>query len=159
MMQVQLDQIDLQILHILQENGKTSNIHLSGMIGLSPAPTLERVKKLEKAGIIKNYHAELSQENLGLNIQTFMQITLSRHKNNAINNFIEQINAIENITECYHITGSSDYLLKIIVKDMPAYERLIMDKLSKIEEIAQMQTQVILSTVKKSNILPLNYKK
>lgn len=158
-MQIQLDKIDLEILRILQENGKTTNIQLSVLIGLSAAPTLERVKKLEKAGIIKNHHAELNQEALGLHIQTFMQITLSRHKNNAINNFIEQINAIENITECYHITGSSDYLLKIIVKDMPAYERLIMDKLSKIEEIAQMQTQVILSTVKKSNILPLNYKK
>ena len=159
MIQIQLDKIDLEILRILQENGKISNIQLSVLIGLSAAPTLERVKKLEKAGIIKNYHAELNQEPLGLHIQTFMQITLSRHKNNAINNFIEQINAIENITECYHITGSSDYLLKIVVKDMPAYERLVMDKLSKIEEIAQMQTQVILSTVKKSNILPLNYKK
>jgi Lrp/AsnC family leucine-responsive transcriptional regulator len=159
MMQAQLDHIDLQILRLLQENVKISNIQLSAMIGLSPAPTLERVKKLEKAGIIKNYHAELNREALGLNIQTFMQITLSRHKNNAINNFIEQINGIENITECYHITGSSDYLLKIVVKDMPAYERLVMDKLSKIEEIAQMQTQVILSTVKKSNTLPLNYNK
>ena len=158
-MQFQLDQIDLQILRIMQENGKVSNIQLSAMIGLSAAPTLERVKKLEKSGIIKNYHASLNQEALGLNIQTFMQITLSRHKNNAITNFIEQINAIENITECYHITGSSDYLLKIVVKDMSAYERLVMDKLSKIEEIAQMQTQVILSTVKNSNILPLNYNK
>jgi Lrp/AsnC family leucine-responsive transcriptional regulator len=152
-----LDSTDLQIIHILQENGKTTNIQLSGAIGLSPAPTLERVKKLEKSGIIKNYHAELDQDALGLHIQTFMQITLSRHKNNAISNFITQINSIENITECYHITGSSDYLVKIVVKDMPAYERLIMNKLSKIEEIAQMQTQVILSTVKKSNTLPLDY--
>jgi len=157
MMPLQLDTIDLQIIRILQENGKITNIQLSSLIGLSAAPTLERVKKLEKAGIIKNYHAQLNPEALGLQIQTFMQITLSRHKNNAINNFIEQIHAIENITECYHITGSSDYLLKIVVKDMAAYERLIMEKLSKIEEIAQMQTQVILSTIKKSNILPLNY--
>ena len=157
-MSYQIDKIDLKILEILQEDGRITNLQLSSMVGLSPAPTLERVKKLEKAGIINSYHAQLNRESLGLSVHTFMQVTLSRHKNNAINNFIEKINEIEEVLECHHITGGADYLLKIYTKDMMAYERLVMDKLSVIEEIAQMQTQVVLSTVKKSNIVPLNYK-
>jgi Lrp/AsnC family leucine-responsive transcriptional regulator len=132
-------------------------LQLSNEIGLSPAPTLERVKKLEKLGVIKSYHAELNRESLGLGVHTFMQVTLLRHKNNAINNFIDQINSIEEVVECFHITGGSDYLLRIMAKDMASYERLVMDKLSKVEEIGQMQTQVVLSTIKKSPVIPLEY--
>jgi Lrp/AsnC family leucine-responsive transcriptional regulator len=152
-----IDKTDLKILKILQEDGRITNLQLSTEIGLSPAPTLERVKKLEKAGIIKSYHAELNREALGLGVHTYMQITLLRHKNNAINNFIDQINSIDEVVECHHITGGSDYILKILAKDMSSYERLVMDKLSKIEEIGQMQTQVVLSTIKKSKVIPLEY--
>ncbi len=150
-----LDKTDRQILDILQQNGRITNLQLSSEIGLSPAPTLERVKKLERLGIIKSYHAKLDMDELGLGIQTLMQISLLRHKNNAMQNFVDQVNAISEITECYHITGGSDYLLKIIVKDMRAYERLVMDKLSNIEEIGQMQTMMVLSVVKQSDTLPL----
>jgi len=152
-----IDKTDLKILKILQEDGRITNLQLSSEIGLSPAPTLERVKKLEKIGVITSYHAELDKEALGLGVHTFMQITLLRHKNNAITNFISQIEKIEEVVECYHITGGSDYILRIITKNMAAYERLVMDKLSKLEEIGQMQTQVILSTVKKTNLVPLEY--
>lgn len=156
-MATSLDKIDLKILRILQEDGRITNLQLSNEIGLSPAPTLERVKKLEKGGIIRSYHAELDKEALGLGVQTFMQITLLRHKNNAITNFVDQIKDIEEVVECHHVTGGSDYLLRIMAKSMTAYERLVMDKLSKIEEIGQMQTLVILSTVKKTNVIPLEY--
>jgi len=152
-----IDKTDLKILKILQEDGRITNLQLSNEIGLSPAPTLERVKKLEKSGIIQSYHAELDREALGLSVHTFMQITLLRHKNNAITNFIDQINSIPEIVECHHITGGSDYILRIMTKNMAAYERLVMDKLSKIEEIGHMQTQVILSTIKKSSTIPLEY--
>ena len=156
-MATNLDKTDLKILKILQEDGRITNLQLSNEIGLSPAPTLERVKKLEKTGIIKSYHADLDKESLGLGVHTFMQITLLRHKNNAITNFVDQINKIDEVVECHHVTGGSDYLLRIMAKSMSAYERLVMDKLSKIEEIGQMQTLVILSTVKKSNVIPLEY--
>jgi Lrp/AsnC family transcriptional regulator, leucine-responsive regulatory protein len=133
-----LDAIDLKILKILQEDGRISNLDLSNKIGLSAAPTLERVKKLERAGIIKGYHASLDLYRLGLGTETFMQISLAYNKQNAIDNFMEQIGKIDEIMECYQVTGASDFILKIVVKDVQAYELLVREKLSKISEITHI---------------------
>ena len=152
-----LDKTDLKILKILQEDGRITNLQLSNEIGLSPAPTLERVKKLEKLGIIKSFHAHLDAPSMGLGIQTFMLVTLMRHVTNAITNFITEINKIDEIVECFHLTVSSDYLLKIMVKDIATYEKLAMDRIAGIEGIGHLQTMVILSTIKSSKVLPLEY--
>lgn len=152
-----IDKTDLKILKILQDNGRITNLQLSNEIGLSPAPTLERVKKLEKSGIIKSYHAVVNAEALGLGMHAFMQVTLLRHKNNAIANFNEQVKQIDEIVECFYITGGSDYLLEILVKDVQAFEKLVMGKLSKIPEIGHMQTLVVLSKVKETRVIPLEY--
>jgi Lrp/AsnC family leucine-responsive transcriptional regulator len=154
---IRIDAIDLKILHIMQEDGRISNIQLSNQIGLSPAPTLERVKKLENAGLIKSYHAVLDNDLLGLGINAMIQISLARQINNAIQNFKKQVLKIDEITECYQVTGTADYILKVTVKDMPAFEKLIAEKLSRIEEIGQMQTMMILSTIKQSRTAPINY--
>jgi len=147
---LKLDSLDLKILKILQDEGRISNLDLSQMIGLSPAPTLERVKKLEKAGIIKGYQAVLDLYRLGLGTETFMQVSLAYNKQNAIDNFMEQIAKIDEIIECYQITGASDFILRILVKDVSAYEQLVREKLSHVTEITNMQTMVILSTIKKA---------
>jgi Lrp/AsnC family leucine-responsive transcriptional regulator len=152
-----LDKTDLKILKTLQEDGRITNLQLSTDVGLSPAPTLERVKKLERAGIIKSYHAELNPATLGLGIQAFMMVSLSINKNDAINKFEKQMASIPEVVDCYHLTGAADYLLKIIVEDIGAYDILIREKLSRIEEITSMQSLIVLSQVKKSNCLPLNY--
>lgn len=154
-----IDSLDLKILKILQEKGKISNIQLSQEIGLSPAPTLERVKKLENSGMIKSYHAVINAHKLGLGFSALIQISLTRQINNAIKNFTKAISEIPEVTQCLQVTGNFDYQLLVIVKDIPAFERLIADKLSKIEEIGQMQTMVVLSTIKDSKILPVDYKK
>ncbi len=154
-----MDSLDLKILRILQEKGKISNIQLSQEIGLSPAPTLERVKKLETSGMIKSYHAVINANKLGLGFSALIQISLTRQINNAIKNFTKAISEIPEVTQCLQVTGNFDYQLLVIVKDIPAFERLIADKLSKIEEIGQMQTMVVLSTIKDSKILPVDYKK
>ena len=88
-MAIELDKIDLRILKILQENGRITNLQLSHEVGLSPAPTLERVRKLEQARYIKSYHALVDEELLGLGIKTFIQIQLDFHKNNTIQVFLE----------------------------------------------------------------------
>ncbi len=153
-----LDVTDKKILKILQQTGKITNIQLSQEIGLSPAPTLERVKKLEKNNhYIRSYHAEVNAEALGLGFTALIHVSLTRQVNNAISKFIEHIHNIPEITECYQLTGSFDYQLKIRVTDIPAFEKLIANKLSKIEEIGQMQTMVVLSRIKESKMLPLNY--
>ena len=152
-----IDKTDLKILKILQEDGRITNLQLSTDVGLSPAPTLERVKKLERAGIIKSYHAELNAGAMGLEIQAFMMVSLALNKNNAIAKFESKVAGIPEIVSCYHLTGAADYLLNIMVADILAYDILIREKLSQIEEITSMQSLIVLSQVKKSNCLPLSY--
>ena len=156
-MSIHLDQIDLKILEILQEKGKITNIQLSQEIGLSAAPTLERVKKLEQSGIIQSYHAKIDRSKIGLGFTALIHVSLTRQKDNAIRNFVTQINKIPEITECLQVTGNFDYQLRVVVKDIPAFEKLVGEKLSRIEEIGQMQTMVVLSEIKNASILPLKY--
>lgn len=152
-----LDSTDLLILKKLQENGKITNLQLSEEIGLSPAPTLERVRKLELAKIITGYHATVDGAMLGIGIKAFIQLSLGRQAANFISEFKESIDNIKEIVECYQVTGTCDFLLKIEVADIPAFEDLITNKLSKVEEIGNMQTLVILSQPKNSRVVPTTY--
>lgn len=152
-----LDKIDLSILKILQENSKITNLELSKKIGLSPAPTLERVKKLEATDIIESYHAKVNAEKIGLNVRTFVLVSLAWNKENALENFLEKISKINEITEGYIVTGDGDFLLKIITKDIPSYEQLLFKKLSQIEEVERLKTFMTLSKVKKTKLLPFDY--
>lgn len=152
---VKLDKIDRKILEILQNNGRITNAQLSKEIGLSPAPTLERVKKLENSGIIKSYHAKLDMEKIGLGVSTFVHVSLKGHNKENIDIFIKEINQIEEVIECHHITGSGDFFLKIIAKDIVSYQNLMLEKVSEITAVDNLQTMVILSTFKDSKALPI----
>ena len=152
-----IDKTDLKILHILQENSKITNLDLSKKIGLSPAPTLERVKKLENTEIIQSYHAKVNQQAIGLNVKTFVQVSLAWQKDNALNNFMAKVQEIDEIVECYIITGEADFLMKIVCKDIPTYEQLLFKTLSQIEEIERLKTLMTLSTIKDSSVLPFKY--
>jgi len=151
------DKIDLQILKLLQENGRITNLQLSSNIGLSPAPTLERVRKLENSGYIKSYHALVDEELLGLGIKSFIQISLDFHTHNAIPEFVASIKNIKEVTECHHVTGQCDFILKVYVKDIKAYETLIMEKISKIPYVKTFHTMMIMSTSKKEPTIPMEY--
>ncbi len=156
-MAFELDKIDLKIIKLLQENGRITNLQLSANIGLSPAPTLERVRKLEQAGYIKSYHAFVDEELLGIGIKSFIQIQLDFHTHNAIPEFVEAIKAIDEVTECHHVTGQCDFMLKVYVRDIKAYERLIMEKISKIPYVKTFQTMMIMSTSKREAVVPMTY--
>lgn len=156
-MAVKIDKIDLKILKILQEEGRITNLELSNKIGLSPAPTLERVRKLERNKYIDSYHAVVNEKVLGIGIQAFIQVSLTRQLDNAIHSFQEKIQAIDEVVEVYQVTGSFDYQLKVMVQDIEALDGLITDKLGKIEEIRQMQSYVILSAIKSSKVVPFQY--
>jgi len=152
-----LDKVDLKILKILQTNSKITNLDLSKKIGLSPAPTLERVKKLEQTGIIASYHAKVNPAAIGLNVKTFVLVNLLWKKENALENFIKKIQKIEEVTECFIITGDADLLLKVVTKDLPSYENLLFKQLSQIEEAEHVKTLMTLSQVKSSDTLPFIY--
>lgn len=152
-----LDNTDLKILKVLQEQGKISNLNLSKAIGLSPAPTLERVKKLETSGIINSYHAKLNEKELGLNLKTLIQVTLVRQVQDAAAKFLSKVNEVPEVVEIYQVTGNFDYQLTVYSKSIEDFERLIREQLAKIEEIGHMQTMVVLNKIKDSPVLPLNY--
>ena len=152
-----LDVTDLLILKILQENSKITNLDLSKRIGLSPAPTLERVKKLETNGVITSYHARVNPDSLGLQVKTFVLVSLSWHKENALEKFLKEISEIDEIVECCVVTGEADFILKIVCKDLKAYEQLLFKTLSKIEQIERLRTLMTLSTEKDVNLLPYEY--
>ncbi len=152
---LKLDSIDLKILKILQKTGKITNARLSEQIDLSPAPTLERVKKLEQSGIIKSYHAELNAELLGLGVHTYVQVSLKGHNKTNIDIFTSKINEIEEVIECHHVTGSGDFLLRVVAKDIASYQILMLEKVSDIDVVDSLQTMVILSTFKDSKAIPI----
>lgn len=152
---LKLDQIDRNVLEILQSNAKITNAQLSKEIGLSPAPTLERVKKLEHGGIIKSYHAQLDPAKVGLGVTTFVQISLVGHKKATVDTFVAKVGAIPEIIECHHITGTGDFLLKVISQDISSYQKLMLESINEIEEVANTTTMVIMSTFKDSKILPI----
>ncbi len=150
-----LDEIDRKILEILQSRAKITNAKLSEEIGLSPAPTLERVKKLEQMGIITSYHAKLDPERIGLGVTTFVLASLIGHNKANIEGFIQEIQKIPEVIECHHITGAGDFILKIIAKDISSYQKLMLEKVSEIKEVDNMQSMVVLSTFKDSKVLPV----
>jgi len=152
---VKLDKIDRKILEILQSNAKITNAQLSKDIGLSPAPTLERVKKLETSGIIKSYHAKLDTDRVGLGVHTFVQVSLKGHNKRNIDLFLNEINNIPEVIECHHITGSGDFILKIISHDIQSYQKLMLEKVSEIEVVDGLQSMIILSTFKDSKVMPV----
>ena len=151
-----IDDIDKKILEILQARAKITNAKLSEEIGLSPAPTLERVKKLEQMGIISSYHAKLNTEKIGLGVTTFVLATLVGHNRANIEGFIEAIEKIPEVIECHHITGAGDFILKVIAKDISSYQKLMLEKVSDIPQVEMMHYMVVLSTFKDSKVIPVN---
>jgi DNA-binding Lrp family transcriptional regulator len=149
------DPIDKKILSILQENGKMTNAQLSVEVGLSPAPTLERVKKLEKNGVIESYHAQLNKQEIGIGVSTFVHVALIGHRKGIVDSFVNQIINIPEVVECHHITGQGDFILKVVSRDITSYQKLLVEVINEIPEIDNTQSTVILSTFKESRVMPI----
>jgi len=152
---MKLDKIDKKILIILQRNAKITNSKLSNEIGLSPAPTLERVRKLESNGIISGYHAKLDKSKLGLGVSTFVMVSLKVHNKKNLLSFLDKIKDLENIVECHHITGSADFILKVVAENIESYQDLMLEKINEIEVADSFQSLVILSTFKDNKVIPI----
>jgi DNA-binding Lrp family transcriptional regulator len=155
MKNIKLDATDRKILELLQRNSNITNALLAKEIGLSPAPTLERVNKLENNRVIKSYHAVIDPAAVGLGVSTFVMATLKGHNKENIDKFVKAIATIDEVIECHHITGAGDFILRIVCSDIAAYQQLMLEKVSNIEVVDSLQTMVILSTFKDSKVLPI----
>jgi Lrp/AsnC family transcriptional regulator, leucine-responsive regulatory protein len=153
---IQLDEIDLKILMRLQDEGRISNVDLADQVGLSPAPCLRRVRALERAGAIRRYVALVDPAAVNLHVTVFVQITLDLQVEGRLEIFEHAILRRPEVLECYLMTGDADYLLRVVVADVSAYERFLRDALTRIESAAGIKSSFALKQVKYSTALPLS---
>lgn len=150
-----LDETDKKILRLLQEDGRMPNSELAKAIELSPPSTTQRVKRLEKEGYIQSYTALLDAEKLGYGIVIWAMISLSLHQDRPIDAFRKGIEDIPEVVECYNISGEHDFLLKILVEHIRAYQLLMHDRLSRIEGVRQLQSSFVLGVTKQTTHIPI----
>ena len=151
---VNMDNKDREIIRELQVDGRMSNQELAAKVSLSPSPCLRRLRNLESAGIIKGYGVEVDNEAYGLPITVFARVQLEKHTADVVSNFEKHIEFAEQVLECYIMTGVSDYLLKVVVADLHAYEVFVRKVLHPIGSIASIDTSFAYSTVKKTGVFP-----
>jgi len=151
----QPDSIDLKILSVLQEDARIANVDLADRANLSPSPCLTRVRRLEGAGFIKGYVALLKPEAVGLGVSVFVQVRLERQMESSLNAFEKAISARPEVMECYLMTGTSDYLLRVVVSDLSEFQGFVTD-LSKIPGVGNIQSSVAIKQVKYKTALPLS---
>ena len=149
-----MDKIDRKIVRELQANARLSNQELADIIGLSPSPCLRRVRKLEVAGVLSGYTAIVDQEMYGLPVNVFVSIRLEVQNNQSIKIFEKGINNLDQVMECYLMTGSRDYLMRVVSADLKSYEDFIREELTKIPGIASVESSFAFGNVKSCNVFP-----
>lgn len=151
-----LDGIDRRILETLQRDGRLSNADLAGHVGLSASPCWRRVKSLEDTGIIKGYVALVNSKSVGLPVNVFMSVSLTTQVQSALQRFEKAVQQRPEVMECYLMTGDSDYLLRVVVPDLEAYERFVMD-FTRIAGIGSIRSSFALRPVKQGTALPMGH--
>lgn len=150
-----LDSIDKKILNILQEDSTITNSELAEQVGLSAAPCWRRIERLEEKNIIAKHVALLNPTALGLNIIAFANVKLSHIQEDALEDFERQAVQFAEVTECYTISGSMDFLLRIVTENMQTYERFLRKKLLKLPMVSEVNTHFAVTQVKYTTALPL----
>lgn len=152
---LQLDRIDREILHHLQSNARLTNLELAERVNLSASPCLRRVKLLEERGIIRRYATLLDPRLVGLPISVFVSVSLRSQDRQALIEFEHSVLGCPEVMECYLMTGTSDYLLRVVVPDLDAYETFLSAKLTNIVSVANIQSSFSLKQVVYRTELPI----
>jgi Lrp/AsnC family leucine-responsive transcriptional regulator len=152
---IPMDLADRKILAVLQKDGRSSLAEIASQVGLSSSPCLRRIRLLEKAGVIDRYVAVLDQESVGLPVSVFVSVRLDRQRDEALDKFSKAIHRWSEVLECYLMSGPRDYLLRVVVADVAAYEQFRREKLSRLDVIASIDSSFALEQVKYTNVLPL----
>jgi Lrp/AsnC family transcriptional regulator, leucine-responsive regulatory protein len=150
-----LDPIDWRILARLQDDARIANTDLARAVNLTPSPCLARVRALEESGLIDRYVTLLDPVKMGLTVSVFIQVRLEKQVERSLAVFERAIMERPEVMECYLMTGNSDYMLRVLVRDIPALERFIVDFLSKVPGIGNIQSSFALKQVKYQTALPL----
>jgi Lrp/AsnC family leucine-responsive transcriptional regulator len=151
----ELDDIDRRIIAALQSDGRMTAQELADRVGLSPSPCARRVRLMEERGVITGYTAVIDQDLVGLPISVFASIKLERQREEELQRFNAAISRWPEVVDCYLMTGQRDYLLRIVVRDLHAYERFLKEKLTRLDGVASIESSFALSQIKRSNRLPI----
>ncbi|MBM3606896.1 MAG: Lrp/AsnC family transcriptional regulator [Alphaproteobacteria bacterium] len=151
----QIDSIDRKILALLQQDSRLTVQEISERAGLSPSPCHRRIKQMEQSGLISRYIALVDQKAAGLPVSVFVSIKLERQKEADLARFAKAISGWSEVLECYLMTGPRDYLLRVVVSDLAAYEQFIKRKLTRLDGISSIESSFALDQIKYTNALPV----
>lgn len=143
-----MDAIDQKIIELLKKNAKLGMKELATMVGLTTTPTYERVRRLERSGIITGYTVQLNKKLMGMNLQVLCQVSLKEHNLGLLQKFEQKVVEFPEVIQCYHIAGDHDYILLIEVKDMDEYESFLRERLATIPSIGNVQSSFVMTTLK-----------
>jgi Lrp/AsnC family transcriptional regulator, leucine-responsive regulatory protein len=152
---VGLDEVDRELLRLLQAEGRTSNAELARKVSLSPPSVLQRVRRLEKQGLIQEYAAVLDPEKLGFSLTVVAMVSLALHQDQPIDNFRKKVQEFPEVLECLHVSGDYDFMLRIVAKDIHDYERFVSERLSAIKGIGKIHSCFVLAVNKRTTALPI----
>ena len=152
---MKIDRAEREILQVLQTDGRISNVELAERVGLSESPCFRRVRRLEESGVIKSYAARLDQRLLGLQVTAFVQVSLDKQDDRKQRDFLASVEAEEHIVECHAMSGSHDYLLKVVARSMDHFSELSMQRILKFPGVKNIESNFSLLAVKEGGALPL----
>ncbi len=150
-----LDIIDFDLLRMLQKDAKLTTKEIAARVNLSPTPVYERIKRLEKEGLIEKYTAIVNAEKVGKNLTVFCNIILKEHTKEIVNKFVRDIVSLKEVVECYNISGDYDFLLKIVIRDMKHYQYFVINELGSVENIGNAHSTFVIGVTKHSYSVPL----
>ena len=150
-----LDDIDKKLLQLLQKNSKQTNKALSNQLNLSVTAVYERIKKLENSGILSQYVALVDKRKVDKEFVAFCHVKLVQHSQDYVVKFEREVNRLDEVLECYHLSGDYDYLLKVLVKDMKAFREFMVEKLTKIDHIGSTHSMFMINEVKHTTAITL----
>ncbi len=155
-MQDALDDLDRKILSALQADSSRPSIEIAEIVGLSQTPCWRRIQRLKEAGYIRAQVSLLDRRKLGLNTQVFAEVKLTAHGRSNLAEFSDAIHQFPEVLDCFVMMGAVDFMLRIVTKDIEAYERFFFDKLSQVPGVQEINSMVALSEIKSTTALPLN---
>lgn len=151
-----LDKLDKHILHLLQNDSSLNTKEIADKVGLSVTPTYERIKRMEKRGVIEKYVALLNKQKVGKDLVVYCNVSLQVHSKSLLKKFEQAMAKLDEVMECYHTAGTFDYLLKVVANDMSNYQDFITNKLAATENIGHVQSSFVMTEVKHKTDFKIN---
>ncbi len=152
---IDLDQIDVSVLRMLQQDARVTHKELAKQVSLSPPGLVKRLRRLERAGVVRQYTTLVDREAIGLDLLCFVHVTLGHHQIEAVRRFREAVVEIPEVLECHHVTGEFDYLIKVLVRNHHHLESFLVEKLTPLPGVDRIRTSVVLREVKCTTAIPI----